>query len=189
MCRCARTTRGALPTCHGRSIRKVHPSSRDSRLTAWLRRRQKPNCQNASRPGRYQIGMVGEIIGIRILALLLSSDRNSSRQKPRCMPRHRQAATTSHCPNGRLSPVTSRSRSREECSQHTVLAGSGWKNGGSRTCGGGSGKAEDLAQRTTCRDADSSNVARGQQAPLYAARPPGRSHPAGWLESSKIPKA
>src|SRR6266478_3198837 len=52
----------ALPTCPQQSNRKTSPSRRDSRLTTRLRRCQKPNSQNASRPGRHQIGMVGEII-------------------------------------------------------------------------------------------------------------------------------
>jgi hypothetical protein len=63
-CRYAWTTRSALPTCpqHSNSSRKTSPSNRDSRLTTRLRRCQKPDSQNASRPGRHQIGMVGEII-------------------------------------------------------------------------------------------------------------------------------
>ncbi|MEH2670716.1 ATP-binding protein [Bradyrhizobium elkanii] len=61
-CRCAWTTRSALPTCPQQEQQKTSPSSRDSRLTTRLRRCQKPNSQNASRPGRHQIGMVGEII-------------------------------------------------------------------------------------------------------------------------------
>jgi len=63
-CRYAWTTRSALPTCpqQSRSSRKTSSSSRDSRLTTRLRRCQKPDSQNASRPGRHQIGMVGEII-------------------------------------------------------------------------------------------------------------------------------
>src|SRR5580692_10139865 len=63
-CRYAWTTRSALPTCpqQSNSSRKTSPSNRDSRLTTWLCRCQKPDSQNASRPGRHQIGMVGEII-------------------------------------------------------------------------------------------------------------------------------
>src|SRR5882762_9161296 len=41
---------------------KNKPSSRDSRLTTRLCRCQKSDSQNASRPGRHQIGRVGEII-------------------------------------------------------------------------------------------------------------------------------
>ena len=53
----------ALPTCPQQSnSRRRRPSSRDSRLTPRLHRCQKPSSQNASRPGRHQIGMVGEII-------------------------------------------------------------------------------------------------------------------------------
>src|SRR5246127_2952901 len=52
----------ALPTCPQQEQQKNRPSSRDSRLTTRLRRCQKPKSQNASRPGRHQIGMVGEII-------------------------------------------------------------------------------------------------------------------------------
>jgi hypothetical protein len=46
---------------------KNKPSSRDSRLTTRLCRCQKSDSQNASRPGRHQIGTVGEIVGIRKL--------------------------------------------------------------------------------------------------------------------------
>ena len=59
-CRCAWTTRSALPTCPQQQTKKTF--SRDLRLTTRLRRCQKPDSQNASRPGRHQIGMVGEII-------------------------------------------------------------------------------------------------------------------------------
>jgi len=53
----------ALPTCPPQSnSRRRRPSSRDSRLTPRLHRCQKPSSQNASRPGRHQIGRVGEII-------------------------------------------------------------------------------------------------------------------------------
>src|SRR5580704_4050872 len=53
----------ALPTCPQQSnSRRRRPSSRASRLTPRLHRCQKPSSQNASRPGRHQIGMVGEII-------------------------------------------------------------------------------------------------------------------------------
>src|SRR5882724_7900588 len=41
---------------------KNKPSSRDSRLTMRLCRCQKSDSQNASCPGRHQIGTVGEII-------------------------------------------------------------------------------------------------------------------------------
>src|SRR5713101_3521168 len=51
----------ALPTCPQQEQQKKQ-ASRDSRLTTRLCRCQKPNSQNASRPGRHQIGMVGEII-------------------------------------------------------------------------------------------------------------------------------
>src|ERR1700730_12873004 len=61
-CRCAWTTQERCPHAHSRSSRKTSPPSRDSRLTTWLCRCQKPDSQNASRPGRHQIGMVGEII-------------------------------------------------------------------------------------------------------------------------------
>ena len=62
-CRFAWTTRSALPTCPQQSnSRRRRTSSRDSRLTTRLHRCQKPDCQNASRPGRHQIGTVGEII-------------------------------------------------------------------------------------------------------------------------------
>jgi hypothetical protein len=62
-CRCAWTTRRALPTCPQQSSsRRRRTSSRDSRLTPRLHRCQKPDSQNASRPGRHQIGTVGEII-------------------------------------------------------------------------------------------------------------------------------
>ncbi|MCP1849394.1 hypothetical protein J2R80_003217 [Bradyrhizobium sp. USDA 4541] len=62
-CRCAWTTQRALPTCPQQTnSRRRRASSRDSRLTPRLHRCQKPNSQNASRPGRHQIGMVGEII-------------------------------------------------------------------------------------------------------------------------------
>ena len=63
-CRYAWTTRSALPTCPQQSncSRKTSPSNRDSRLTTRLRRCQKPDSQNASRPGRHQIATVGEII-------------------------------------------------------------------------------------------------------------------------------
>ncbi|MGY4501314.1 hypothetical protein ACVWYH_005245 [Bradyrhizobium sp. GM24.11] len=61
-CRCAWTTRRALPTCPQQEQQKTSPSSRDSRLTTRLRRCQKPDSQNASRPERHQIGRVGEII-------------------------------------------------------------------------------------------------------------------------------
>src|SRR6516225_1367708 len=61
-CRCAWTTRTALSTCPQQQQQKTNPSSRDSRLTTRLGRCQKPDSQNASRPGRHQIGMVGEII-------------------------------------------------------------------------------------------------------------------------------
>jgi hypothetical protein len=80
--RCAWTTRSALPRCpQQKQQQKNNPQSRDLRLTARLRRCQKPDSQNASRPGRHQIGMwrdhlgilgeikseyPGEIIGIRI---------------------------------------------------------------------------------------------------------------------------
>jgi hypothetical protein len=69
-CRCAWTTRRALPTCPQQSnSRPTRPSSRDSRLTSRLRRCQKPDSQNASRPGRHQnrnggrdhLGILGEI--------------------------------------------------------------------------------------------------------------------------------
>ena len=53
----------ALTTCPQQSnSRRRRPSSRDSRLTPRLHRCQKPSSQNASRPGRHQIGRVGEII-------------------------------------------------------------------------------------------------------------------------------
>ena len=61
-CRCAWTTQERCPHAHSRSSRKTTPSSRDSRLTSRLRRCQKPDSQNASRPGRHQIATVGEII-------------------------------------------------------------------------------------------------------------------------------
>ena len=61
-CRCAWTTRTALPTCPQQEQQKTIPSSRDSRLTTRLRRCQKPHSQNASRPGRHHPGTVGEII-------------------------------------------------------------------------------------------------------------------------------
>lgn len=62
-CRYAWTTQRALPTCPQQTnSRRRRASSRDSRLTPRLHRCQKPNSQNASRPGRHQIGMVGEII-------------------------------------------------------------------------------------------------------------------------------
>jgi hypothetical protein len=60
-CRCAWTTQGRCPHAH-RNSRRRRPSSRDSRLTPRLARCQKIDSQNASRPGRHQIGMVGEII-------------------------------------------------------------------------------------------------------------------------------
>ncbi len=62
-CRCAWTTRRALPTCPQQSSsRRRRTSSRDSRLTPRLHRCQKSDCQNASRPGDIKIGMLGEII-------------------------------------------------------------------------------------------------------------------------------
>jgi hypothetical protein len=83
-CRCAWTTRRALPTCPQQTQQQTtKSSSRDSRLTLRLRRCQKPTRQNASRPGRHQnrnggrdhLGILGEIksvhpgeiIGIRRL--------------------------------------------------------------------------------------------------------------------------
>jgi len=59
----------ALPHAHSRSSsRRRRPSSRDSRLTKRLRRCQKPDSQNASRPGRHHrnggrdhLGILGEI--------------------------------------------------------------------------------------------------------------------------------
>ncbi len=48
-----------MPTAETRRRRL---SSRDLRLTTRLRRCQKTDSQNASRPGRHQIGRVGEII-------------------------------------------------------------------------------------------------------------------------------
>jgi IstB-like ATP binding protein len=59
-CRCAWTTQERCP--HAHSSRRRRPSSRDLRLTTRLRRWQKPDSQNASRPGRHQIATVGEII-------------------------------------------------------------------------------------------------------------------------------
>ena len=61
-CRCAWTTQERCPHAHSRSSKRRRPSSRDSRLTTRLRRCQKPDRQNASHPGRHQIGTVGEII-------------------------------------------------------------------------------------------------------------------------------
>jgi hypothetical protein len=53
----------ALPACpQQKQQQTTKTSSRDSRLTPRLRRCQKPTSQNASRPGRHQIGMLGEII-------------------------------------------------------------------------------------------------------------------------------
>ena len=69
-CRCAWTTRRALPTCPQQTQQQTtKSSSRDSRLTLRLRRCQKPTRQNASRPGRHQnrnggrdhLGILGEI--------------------------------------------------------------------------------------------------------------------------------
>src|SRR5882724_9854058 len=48
-----------MPTAEAAENRR---SSRDSRLTTRHRRCQKPDSQNASRPGRHQIGRMGEII-------------------------------------------------------------------------------------------------------------------------------
>jgi hypothetical protein len=59
-CRCAWTTQERCP--HAHSSRRRRLSSRDLRLTTRLRRCQKPDSQNASRPGRHQIATVGEII-------------------------------------------------------------------------------------------------------------------------------
>src|SRR2546425_8879544 len=61
-CRYAWTTQERCPHAHSRSSRKTSPPSRDSRLTTRHRRCQKPDSQNASRPGRHQIGRMGEII-------------------------------------------------------------------------------------------------------------------------------
>lgn len=58
-CRYAWTTQERCPHAHSRRRR---PSSRDSRLTPRPARCQKTDSQNASRHGRHQIGMVGEII-------------------------------------------------------------------------------------------------------------------------------
>src|SRR5579863_8074259 len=69
-CRCAWTTRRALPTCpQQKQQQTTKTSSRDLRLTSRLRRCQKPTSQNASRPGRHQnrhggrdhLGILGEI--------------------------------------------------------------------------------------------------------------------------------
>src|SRR5579863_10013373 len=69
-CRCAWTTRRALPTCpQHKQQQTTKTSSRDSRLTSRLHRCQKATSQNASRPGRHQnrnrgrdhLGILGEI--------------------------------------------------------------------------------------------------------------------------------
>ena len=67
-CRCAWTTQEHCHMPTAGSSRRRRPSSRDSRLTKRLRRCQKPDSQNASRPGRHHrnggrdhLGMLGEI--------------------------------------------------------------------------------------------------------------------------------
>jgi hypothetical protein len=94
-CRCAWTTRRALPTCPQQSnSRPTRPSSRDSRWTLRLRRCQKPDSQNASRPGRHQnrnggrdhLGILGEIksvhpgeiVGISIRVKMLGEQRKGA---------------------------------------------------------------------------------------------------------------
>jgi len=90
-CRCAWTTRRALPTCPQQEQQKTNPPSRDSRLTTRLRRCQKPDSQNASRPGRHQIGMVGEIIS----ESWARSNRNTRARSSESAP-SRTATASSH---------------------------------------------------------------------------------------------
>src|SRR6266852_5777743 len=88
-CRCAWTTRRALPTCpQQKQQQTTKTSSRDLRLTLRLRRCQKPTRQNASRPGRHQnrnggrdhLGILGEIKSVHPGEIIgISSPSRSAR--------------------------------------------------------------------------------------------------------------
>lgn len=123
-CRYAWTTQERCPHAHSRSNRKTRPSSRDSRLTTRLRRCQKPDSQNASRPGRHQIGMVGEIKSVHPGEIIGISSRGRLgwRRSPRkCRPlASAPARTRLRAMSGRSCPNYQRAADpRKACAERT----------------------------------------------------------------------
>src|SRR6267378_1298141 len=130
-----------MPTAEAAENRR---SSRDSRLTTRHRRCQKPDSQNASRPGRHQIGRVGEIIS----ESWARSNRYTRARSSESATRHKAPWTLLVGSTKRTLPTSKpRSKFSRKCRRPKTPIGRRKGNDWKLRCDGREGRAERVQRK------------------------------------------